>query len=122
LLALAIGIEDGLIGVGRAIGHPGQERGANVEADSRVIVDNSSDAVVRTQNARRRVGRVTLGGDALVPVVIGVRGVLHLDDFEPGVLARWLIKMTVNTKISVHKICGADYEGDEFGGSSLIRC
>ena len=62
------------------------------------------------KNAGGGVGRVTLRVDALVPVVIGVGGILQLDDFEPGILAGRLIKMTMNAKITVHKKV-AGYEG-----------
>ena len=52
------------------------------------------------ENARRRVGRVTLGTDALVPIVIGIGGVLKLDSFKGRILPRWLIEMSVNTDVS----------------------
>ena len=111
LLAGNVGIEDGLVGFGGKVGHPREQGGAHVEANARVVVHDPSDAVVSGQNARRGVRRVTLRINALVPIVIGVRGILLFNDFKPGILARRLIKMTVNTKITVHMIFGADYEG-----------
>ncbi|MGA9565898.1 MAG: hypothetical protein WBS19_10290 [Candidatus Korobacteraceae bacterium] len=110
-MAFAVGVENGLISLRGAVGQPGEQSGPDVEADAGVIVDDADDAVVRSQNAGGGVGSVTLGSNALVPVVVGVSGVLLLDDFEPRVLARRLIKMTVNTKITVHMIFDADYEG-----------
>jgi hypothetical protein len=102
LLALAVGFENGPIGFGGAVGHPREQSGANVEADAGVVVDDADDAIVGGENAGGGVGRITLGGDALVPVVIGISRVLLLDQLKPGVLTRRLIKMTVNTEISVH--------------------
>ena len=47
-------------------------------------------------DARSAVGRVALGADALVPVVVGRGGVLRLHGFQPRVLARRLVEVTVN--------------------------
>ena len=46
-----------------------------------------------------------LGGDALVPVMIRIGGFLELDGFQPGIFPGRLIKMAMNTKITVHKVC-----------------
>ena len=92
----AIGIDDGVIRLGRACLEPGDERRPDVEVDGRVVVDDAEDAVARIEDSRRRVRRVALGGDALVPVVIRVRRVLRLDRFQPRILARRLIEVAVN--------------------------
>ena len=54
------------------------------------------DLVLVVHDAGGAVGGVALGADALVPVVIGSGGVLRLDRFEPGILARRLVKMPMN--------------------------
>ena len=46
------------------------------------------------------VGGVALGGDALVPVVVGRGGVLQLDGFEPGVFARRLVEVAVDADVA----------------------
>ena len=51
------------------------------------------------KDARGGIRRVTLGGDALVPIVIRVGGVLQFDRFQPGILARRLIEMAVNADV-----------------------
>ena len=50
-----------------------------------------------------RVGRVTFGGDALVPIVIGKGRILQLDRLQPRVLARGLVKVTVDAKALLHR-------------------
>ena len=39
-LAFAVGLEDGFVRLGDVVFHPGEQRGAEVEADSGVVVDN----------------------------------------------------------------------------------
>ena len=51
-------------------------------------------------DARGAVGGVTLGGDALVPVVIGGGGVLDLDGFEPGIFAGRLVEVAVDADVA----------------------
>ena len=75
---------------------PGEQRGADVEGDLLVGVDDVEDAVVRAHAPRRGVRRVALDRDAIVPVVPGVRRVLDLDGFEPGIFARGLVEMPVD--------------------------
>ncbi len=103
LLAGNVGVEDGLVGFGSAVGHPGEKRGADVKADPGVVVNDAGDAVVGGQDAGGGVGRVTLRINALVPVVIGIRGILLLNNFKPRILAGRLIEVTMNAKITVHK-------------------
>ena len=51
-----------------------------------------------------RVRGVALGVDALVPVVVRQRRILRLDRFEPHVLARRLVEVTMDTDVAtVHE-------------------
>ena len=60
---------------------------------------------MRSSPSRMRAaafGRVALGGDALVPVVVRIGRVLDLDRLEPGVLARRLVEVPVDADEAVH--------------------
>jgi len=70
------------------------------------------DPILGIQDTRHRIGRVAFGGDALVPVVIGIGRVLHLDGFQPGIFPRRLVKMAVDADVSFHKSLAS-------GGGSL---
>ena len=95
----AVGVEDHAIGAGRFVGEPLQQRGAEIEAHARVVVDDADDLVLAVGDARGAVGGVALGGDALVPVVVGRGGVLHFDGFEPGILAGRLVEVAVDADV-----------------------
>ena len=60
-------------------------------------------------NAGGAVGGVALGGDALVPVVIGGGGVLDFDGFEPGILARRLVEVAVDADVARGNRCGVGW-------------
>ena len=86
---------------------PRKKRRAKVKADFLVIVDDPHDAVVRIQNSCRGVRRVAFSRHPLVPVVVGIGGILELHRFKPGVLPWWLVKMTVNANV-VHSFSAHD--------------
>ena len=46
LLALLVGGQDRLVGVGRVLFQPRQQRGTEIEADPRIVVDDAGDAIV----------------------------------------------------------------------------
>ena len=96
LCALAVGLEDALVGAGRTAVQPGKESRSDVERDVLEVVDDVEDALVLANPSGGRVGRVALPCDPLVPVVIGRRRVLDLDRFKPRVLARRLVEMAVD--------------------------
>ncbi len=96
LAAAALAVEDHAIGARRVLLEPAEQRGAEVEADARVVVDDAHDLVFVVDDARGAVGRVALGADALVPVVVGSGRVLRLHRLQPGILARRLVKVAVN--------------------------
>src|SRR5437762_7558593 len=84
------------VDVGPVAVEPGQECGTRVERDLFEVVDDVEDAILAVHAPRGRVGRVALGGDPLVPVVERRCRVLHLDGFEPGVLAGRLVEVAVD--------------------------
>ena len=91
-----VGVEDHAVGAGGFVVEPAEEGGAEVVAHPGVVVHDADDLVLLVGDAGGSVGGVTLGGDALVPVVIGGGGVLDLDGFEPGVFARGLVEVAVD--------------------------
>src|SRR5579862_4574697 len=101
-LAQVICLQDGPIHGRRVHFHPGEQRGAKVEAYGRIVVEHRGDIAVAVEQAGCSVWRVTLRGDALVPIVIGIGGVLQFNRLERGVFARRLIEVAVNTYVAVH--------------------
>ena len=77
-------------------GDPARQRGADVERQPFVVVDDRLDPPVGGVDARERVGPIALGVDALVPVVERRRRGLARDVVGPGVLARWLVEVPVD--------------------------
>ena len=100
--------EEGFDDVRRLPGHPGEERGPDVEADPFVVVDDVLDAPAPIQHAGTRVGPVAFGHDPRVPVVERRGALLSLDLPGPGVLAGRLVEVTVDYQMNRHVIvdCG----------------
>jgi hypothetical protein len=80
----------------------GQERGPEVPAHARVVVDDLDDLAFAVDDPRRGVGPIALGGDPRVPVGERRRGRLRIDLVEPRVLARRLIEVTVDADVAGH--------------------
>jgi len=99
LTAQAIGGNNLIEQVGLVASKPGAQGRADIETQPGIIIDDSGDAVAMPEQARRGIRPVTLGRNARVPVMIRSRRVLHLDFIEPGVLARRLVEMTVDTDV-----------------------
>ncbi len=95
--AAPFAVENHPVGARRIFLEPAQERGAEVEADARVVVHDARDLVLDVLHARRSVGGIALGADAFVPVVIRSSRVLRLHRLQPGILPRRLIEMSMNT-------------------------
>lgn len=74
---------------------PVQERGAEVEAQVLVVVDDVLDAPGTVQHSRSGVGRVTFHIDTFVPVVERISRSLPVDVSRPRVFPRRLIEMAV---------------------------
>ncbi len=98
--AAQLAIQNHAVGAVGVVLEPAQQRGAKVEADARVVIDDADDLVLRVHNARCAVWRIALGADALVPVVIRRGRVLRLHGLEPRVLAGRLVEVTVNADVA----------------------
>jgi hypothetical protein len=103
LLALAVGLQHPLIGVRRVVLHPRQQRRPKVEADAGVVVDDLCDPARFVENPRGAIGQITLGGNALVPVMVWRDAILQFHRFQPGIFARRLVKVTMDTEITCHQ-------------------
>src|SRR5262249_36066376 len=90
----------GLERCGTHLGHPGQEGRAEVEAHPGVVVEQIDDLTATVDQAGAPVGSVALAGDALVPVVVGMGGVLNLDRLQPRILAWRLIEVPMNADVA----------------------
>jgi hypothetical protein len=101
--ALSIGLDNALVYFGFIFLYPGKERRSEVEAYSRVVIDNIDDLLLCIENAGCRIGGITLCCNSLVPVVIGIGRVLLFDLFQPGIFSRRLIKMAVDTDRTINK-------------------
>jgi hypothetical protein len=75
--------------------HPEEQCGSHVETDPFIVVDHTMDPAGPVHDPRVGVRGITFGTDALVPIVVRVCGVLHLDRIEPRIFSRRLIEMTV---------------------------
>jgi hypothetical protein len=92
----AVGFEDLRVHVRAVPLEPREQRRPDVERDLLEVVDDVEDAVLFVDAPGRGVRRVALGAHPLVPVVMRSRRVLDLDRFEPGILARRLVEVTVD--------------------------
>src|SRR5437868_10732026 len=100
LAAHAIALNDALHYVGRPLLHPGEQGRPKIEAHPGIVVDQIDDFPALIDQPCPAVGPVALAGDALVPVVERAGGILNLNGFEPGILARRLVEVTVNADIT----------------------
>ena len=75
---------------------PGKQRRPKVEVDVRIVIARLLDPIVLPNDVRKSIGSVAFIVDALVPIMIRIRARLTLNLTGPGVLARWLIKVSVN--------------------------
>src|SRR5690606_15087751 len=97
-----VGLEDPLIDGRFGPLHPREQRRPEVEAHPRVVADDLLDVAAFVEDARRGVRAVALRGDALVPVVEGIGGVLVRHRLEPGGFSGRLIEVAVNADVAIH--------------------
>ena len=109
LLAQPVGLDNARQSLRGGVGHPLQERGAEVEADPGVVVQEVDDSPLAVEQSGPGVGSVALVGDPLVPVVKRGRRVLHLDNPQPRVLAGGLVEVPMDADISGLAHAGARF-------------
>jgi hypothetical protein len=80
---------------------PGQKRGTKIEIDLRVVVDDIHNPSIRIEDTRGGVGGIAFCSDSFIPIMVGIGGILELHRLKPGVLPRGLVKMPMDTNISV---------------------
>jgi hypothetical protein len=102
-LTFPVGFENSVINIRCFCFKPREQGRTEVKTDPRVIVDELDDLVVPIENPRHGIRRIAFRRNALVPVVIRVSGILKFDVFEPGVLERPLVEMTVDPNESSPK-------------------
>ena len=78
--------------------------GAEIEADLGVVVHHRDYVTLAVEQARHRIGRVAFRGHAVVPVMIGIGGILKFDGLERWILAGRLIEVSVHAQLSLHRI------------------
>ena len=100
-LAVAIGIDDAPVDFQVLVLHPGKQGRAEIEADLGVVIDDFTNVGVYIQDSRCAVGRITLGGYAFIPIVIGIGRFLIFNGFQPGILTWRLVEMGVNADVVV---------------------
>jgi len=69
--ALPVGIADHAIRSGRIFFQPREQGRPEVEADSRIVIQDANDLVLAIDDARGSVGRIAFGGDPFIPIVVG---------------------------------------------------
>ena len=95
-----VGLDHGAVGRRVAVLQPAQQGRPEVEADPLVVADATGDASAVVEDRRGRVGRVALGRDPLVPVVVRVGRFLPLDLPRPGIVARRLVEVAVDAEVA----------------------
>jgi len=83
--------------------HPAKEGRPEIETDLRVVVDDVDNPSLPVQDPGCGIGGVTFRRDSLVPVVIGIGGILELHILQPRVLTRGLVEVTVDANILNHE-------------------
>ncbi len=67
----------------------------------RVVVQDADDLVLLVLDPRGPVRRITLGRNAVVPVMVRRRRFLQLHRFQPRILARRLVKVAMHADVAV---------------------
>jgi hypothetical protein len=97
-----VGGDDPRVGLRCVALEPPRQGGSHIEGDALVVVDDADDPTAVVEDAGRGVGRIALGGHALVPVVCRRGGVLDLDHLQPRVLPGRLVEMAVDAEPGTH--------------------
>jgi len=95
---------------------PTKQGRAEVSRDTLVVADDARNPAFVIEEPGRAVRGVAFAVYPLVPVMKGVGGVLFLDLFEPGMLAKRLVEVAVNADVpfdslSLFLTCGQPLAG-----------
>jgi hypothetical protein len=82
--------------------HPAEKGGTKIETDPGVIVDEVNHPLFRIKDARSGIACVTFCIDPFIPIVVGIGRILEFHAFQPGIFPGRLVKMAVNTNVSLH--------------------
>src|SRR6476646_3598264 len=96
-LALLVCFETGFVCLRRIVFQPGEQGGAKVGANAGVVVYYLPDESGFIKYARCAVGCIALRGDAFIPVMIRIGGLLALHRLQPGIFPWRLVEVRVNT-------------------------
>jgi hypothetical protein len=108
LLAFFVRFKNSTVGFGILSGKPGQERRSKIKADSGIVIYDSINEAIFVKDPGDAVWLIAFRCDSLVPIMVGMGGFLKLYRFNPWILARWLIKVSVNADIVFHREFPAD--------------
>ena len=97
--AFPVGFDDGAIDMGVGLLEPVHQCGSDVVADPFEVILQPQNATVLIEDAAVGVGGVAFPMYPMVPVVMGTGGGLLLDDLEPRIFTRGLVKMAVDADV-----------------------
>jgi hypothetical protein len=100
--AYPVRIQNAGIRPGKVVLHPGQKGRAEIKIYPFITIYDLPDVSLSVQYAGKSQGIVTFPGYPLVPVQKGSGTGFGQNILQPGILARRLIKMSVNTNRAVH--------------------
>src|SRR5579875_560504 len=94
--AHAVGGADARPGPGMRPLKPAHQRWPEVEAYRPIVVDDAVNRAPVVEDPREGVGSIAFGINAFIPVMKGAGAILGIERSSPRILARRLIKMTMN--------------------------
>src|SRR5574337_1667097 len=94
--AVAVALDDSMQCFWGVPLQPARERGADIKADPRIVIDQPDDPFFMVQELGPPIRRVALRSNPLIPVVVGGGGGLLFDLIGPGVLTRRLVEVAVD--------------------------
>src|ERR1043166_8164072 len=103
VLAFLVRLKNALVGLRRVAFHPREQRRTKVQSDAGIVIDDLPDVALFVGNAGRSVGRIAFRRDALIPVVVGIGGLLAFHGLKPRVYPRRLVEMSVNADTVFHQ-------------------
>ncbi len=101
--AVAVRLQDALVGMGMVFFHPGKECRAEIKAEGLVTIDNAFDSVrLGVEYPGEGVRPVAFVVNPVVPIGKGFGVGLVVDNSRPGVFPGWLVEMSVDNESGWH--------------------